>query len=348
MTKRFDRREFIKTASTSAAALAVGLGCSQKSSSPTQSEPTPGGQVGSGQANKIISAGSNAVPKRVLGKSGMEVSLLAFGGGSQFMANKNGIWEKSLEDALDRGINYFDTCEDYGNDSMMSETRFGEILSPIRDQVYITTKFNAKKNNKRDVSRMMTELETSLKRLKTDYLDVYMIHALDDNDSVTDVSGGVYKKMLELKDEGVIKNIGFSSMSSANAAKKFLKNLDFDVCMLAINPTTYGNYEELAVPEAIKKNTGIMAMKVMRDVVGKKATSEELMEWALDRDGVAGAVIGHVGREVLQENADLVMKYQPSSVKHRWTSLEKRLNGYGSPTTLCWAHPDYYDGMLRG
>lgn len=346
---KIDRRNFLITASASAVAMATGVGCSKKTSAPTDVEAKNTGLVGNDRRvpNRIITVGQDLVPRRILGQTGMEVGLLAFGGGSQFMANPNGEWEKSVEDALNRGVNYFDTCEDYGDNTMMSEERYGEILSPIRDQVYITTKFNARKSNQngRFVDLMKTQVETSLKRLKTDYLDVLMIHDVNDNDTVNDISNGVYKEMLSLKDQGVARNIGFSSMGSASAAKNLIKNLDFDVCMLAINPTTYGNYEEEAVPEAIKKNMGIMAMKVMRDVVGQKATADELINWALDRDGIAGAVIGHVGGAVLQENADLVMKYQPSSVKHRWTSLEKRLKGYGSPATLCWAHPHYYDGM---
>lgn len=354
---KMNRRLFIKKGTVASVTMAAGLGlynCSKNSTKPdnNQLKKFEIGNGEEGSPNRQVGSSAELLPKRVLGKTGMEVATLSFGGGSQFMLNANGRWERLLERALELGVNYFDTCVDYGGPDMMSEERYGEVLSPIRSQVYITSKFNGWKNEKRDTSVMMSEVETSLKRLKTDYLDILMMHELDNRDSLTSFAGGVYKQMLSLKEQGVARNIGFSSMSSATAARDFIKTFEFDACMLAINPTTYGNYEGLAVPEAIKKNMGIMAMKVMRDVVGKNVngklvTADELMHWALDRDGVCSAVVGHANSDVFEENVELAKQFKPSLVpKERWAELEYRLRPLAGPHALCWARPDYRDGML--
>ncbi len=347
----YSRRDFVKKTSTGFAALASGLAiasCSKNSTSPdakNENSKMPVGNDNAGLPNRQPYSSSDLLPKRTLGKTGMEVSMLAFGGGSQFMANGNGQWESLVERALALGVNYFDTSVSYGG----SEERYSEILTPIRDQVYITSKFNggSNENNRQGPDHMKSELEETLKNLKTDYLDVYMMHAINDNDSMTQV-GEFYEEMAKLKEQGVIRNIGFSSMNSASKSREVIRTFDFDVCMLAINPTTYGNYETVTVPEAMKKNMGIMAMKVMRDVVGKNGTTpKELIDWALDRDGIAGAVIGHVGKTVLNQNAEIAMTYKPSRVPRQWGYLEKRLRPYAGPHALCWAHPHYRDEVRR-
>ncbi|MBN1479253.1 aldo/keto reductase [candidate division KSB1 bacterium] len=318
--KEYTRRRFIKTTSGFAAGMGM-LSCAKKGADPSD-KPVEG-----------------QLPKRPLGKTGISVSMLSFGGGSQFMANANGVWEPLLERALALGINFYDTSIDYNG----SEERYAEILAPIRQNVYICSKFNGMKDNCRDAEVMKQELATSLARLKTDYLDVYMLHSVDANDDVK-TCAPVFEEMLKLKDQGVIKHLGFSSMDSAEKSRDFIVNFDFDVCMLAINPTRYGNYEEIAMPEAIKKNMGVFAMKVMRDVVGVNgATAEVLLAWALDRDGIASAVIGHKGLDVLEQNAQLTLQYTPNELSKQQRDLEDRLRPLAGPHALCWAHPSYRD-----
>ncbi len=349
--KNCTRRDFVRKTSTGLAAIAGGFtiaSCGKQSTSPSDEQVNTKFPVGNGDPglpNARAGYNSDTVPRRMLGNTGMEVSVLSFGGGSQFMANGNGAWEPLLERALALGINYFDTSVSYGG----SEERFGEILSSVRDQVYLTSKSNGgdHENNRTGADRLKSDLEKTLKNLKTDYLDVFMLHNINNNDNMSKL-GEFYEAMLKMKEQGVVKNIGFSSMSSATKSRQAIQTFDFDVCMLAINPTTYGNYETVTMPDAITKNMGVFAMKVMRDVVGKNGTTaEELMDWALDRDGVSSAVIGHVGENILNQNADLAMKYTASSVPRDWAHLERRLKPYAGPHALCWAHPDYRDEVRR-
>ena len=90
------------------------------------------------------------IPRRVLGNTGLETSILAFGGGSQFLQNNDGEWEKLLEAAVEGGINFFETAATYiasqfwetgdGKSLDSSEQRYGQVLSAYRDQIVLSTK----------------------------------------------------------------------------------------------------------------------------------------------------------------------------------------------------------------
>jgi predicted aldo/keto reductase-like oxidoreductase len=284
------------------------------------------------------------LPTRPLGATGMQVSLLTFGGGSQFLANGDGEWEPMLERAVVAGINYFDTSSSYHWDAgMSSEERFGEVLSPVRNRLYIATKFDS-----RDPDDAAREFERSLQRMRTDYVDVLLIHAIVPSDDIAFLERGVYAMLRRLKEEGSARFIGFSSMDSAERSREAIERLEFDVALLAMNPTRYGGFVAETLPAARERHMGVLAMKVMRDVVGEAATADELMRYALSRDGVAGTVIGHHGLPILEQNIEIVRSIAPNPESSMGPTesqhLEARLSGLAGPHALCWARPGYVDG----
>ena len=322
-SKSVSRRDFIKRSAAGVAAVAVSDALSPRSST----------------------AATSKMPKRTLGKTGLEVSLLAFGGGSQFLANPNGKWEAMIEQAVEHGINLFDTAPNYHWDHpKSSEERFGDILHAYRDRIFLSTKFDS-----RDVTVALREFERSLTRMKTDYVDLLLIHDLNNNDTVTSMGNGVYKEMARLKEEGVARFIGFSSMNAAVRARESIEALDFDVALLTLNATGYGNNAEITLPAARKKDMGVLAMKAMRDIVGTKATAKELLHYVWDLEDVATAAVGHVGSATLSENIRLAQEYGSSNVESSYLhsregkELETRLAHLAGPHALCWARPDYRD-----
>lgn len=301
-------------------------------------------------------SGKNAVkykiPRRVLGKTGLETSILAFGGGSQFLQNNDGEWEKLLEEAVEGGINFFETAPTYiasefwetgdGKSLDSSEQRYGQVLSAYRDQLIISTKLPG-----RDVEGAKKSLENSLKNFKTDYLDLLMIHGITIDDNISEIEKGLYKTMLSFKESGVVKNIGFSCMNDPAHSRELLEKLDFDVTLVTMNATKYGGFAEIILPAAQKKNMGIIAMKLMRDIVGEAATPKELLEYAWTQEGVATATVGHWGIETLQENIRITQAYGETPVAQAdRESLENRLASYAGPHALCWARPGYRDGAV--
>jgi hypothetical protein len=283
------------------------------------------------------------MPLRTLGKTGLKVSLLGFGGGSFFLQAKDGMWEPMLERAVRSGINYFDTCSVYQWKSpKSSEERFGEILPHYRKSVYVSTKFDS-----RDPEKARKEFDRSLQRLKMDYVDFLLIHSIGPSDDVAALERGVYKMMVKLKEEKLTRFIGFSSMDSAEKSKELLEALEVDMVILAINATKYGNYAQVALPVARQKNVGVVAMKLFRDLVQGGVKTAELLHYAWTQSGVASGVVAHTNMVEFEENLGHACSFTPEKAEaFDRRGLEMRLAHLAGPHALCWARPGYRDGSF--
>jgi len=283
------------------------------------------------------------MPKRVLGKTGLEVSILSFGGGSNFLKNKDGAWEPMIEKAIQEGITLFDTSAGYKfGSAVTSEERLGQILPKYRKSIILSTKIET---TTRDVSEGMKEFETSMKRLKADYLDILLIHSIEKSEDIGALEKGLYKELIRLKEAKTVRFIGFSSMNSAEKSKEMLEKLPVDVCILAMNATKYGNFAKVALPVAREKNVGVIAMKAIRGVE-QSGTIPELLNYVWSQDGVATAVIGHVGMQNLEENIQSARTFTKKMTRRECEALEARVAHLAGPHALPWARPDYRDGMM--
>jgi uncharacterized protein len=299
-------------------------------------------------------SGKSGLMHRQLGRTGLNPAILSFGGGSQFLKNPDGKWEKLIETALAGGINLFDTAPSYmasqmgeiwdGKSVDSSEERYGQILPAYRKQIILSTKLDSRKPEE-----AKAVFEASLRKLKTDHVDILFIHAVEISDDIAEIENGVYKTLVALKESGATRNIGFSSMGDAVHASKLLEKLDFDVVLLAMNATQYGNFAKYALPVARKKNTGVMAMKLMRDIVGKSASSAELFNYALSLDGVSTGLIGHAGMDPLANNIQVAQSFTAGTFDlHKRKELEARMAHLAGPHALCWARPGYSDSGYQG
>jgi len=285
-------------------------------------------------------AAAGTMPVRMLGKTGLKVSLLAFGGGSQFLLAKDGDWEPLLERAIASGINFFDTSTGYQwKSSRTSEERFGEILPRHRKSVYVSTKFES-----RDPEKARAEFERSLRRMKMDYVDCLLIHSIEPSEDIAALGKGVYRTMQKLKEEKLARFIGFSSMNSSTKSKELMETLDVDVAILAMNATQYGDFAKVALPVAREKNVGVVAMKLMRGLVEEGAKPADLLYYAWTQPGVASTVIGHVRMSQLEENlrhAESFSAEKAAAFDRR--GLETRVAHLAGPHALCWARDGYRD-----
>lgn len=289
----------------------------------------------------VTAAGAGSIPKRVLGKTGLEVAILAFGGGSNFLKNKDGVWQPMVEKAIQEGINLFDTSAGYKwANAASSEELLGQILPRYRKSIILSTKIET-----RDVSAGMKEFETSMKRLNADYLDILLIHSIEASEDIGALEKGLYKELVRLKEAKTVRFIGFSSMNSAGKSREMLEKLPVDVCILAMNATKYGNFAKVALPVAREKNVGVIAMKAIRGVE-QSGTIPELLQYVWSQDGVATAVIGHVGMQNLEENIQSACNFTKKMTRRECEALEARVAHLAGPHALPWARPDYRDGMM--
>jgi aryl-alcohol dehydrogenase-like predicted oxidoreductase len=223
---------------------------------------------------------SDELPKRMLGRTGRMVSCIGFGGGGRYwrdVANESTA-EELVNYAVKLGITYFDSAKDYGNSK--TEKRYGRYLTPkYRKQIFLTSKTQS-----RTYDEIMKDVETSLKNLNTDYLDLYCMHGIDKIEDVETLSGpsGGYKAYIKLKNEGVAKNIGFSFHKWNDASKESLKRFDPDAVLCVINASRDSGCEQYFLPLALVKNIGVIAIKTTgaSALIGN-VTGQDLVRYAL-------------------------------------------------------------------
>jgi predicted aldo/keto reductase-like oxidoreductase len=277
--------------------------------------------LGAGDAPKI--------PTRPFGKTGLEVSILGFGSGSRFLMYEDE--DKALDAlsrALDLGITYIDTAHAYGDGK--SEERIGKLMASRRKDVVLATKLPGRKAD--DARR---QLELSLKRLKTDRLDVLHIHALRDEDDLAAIEApdGVLKALYEARDQKIARAIGITCHAAPSALKTALERHDFDATQMALNaamarmaegqggmkatPMPRGGFEELALPVAVRKKMGVIAMKVFgQDQITDAAPIEKLLRYALSLP-VSLASCGMPKVEYIERNIALARDFAPMSEVER-------------------------------
>jgi len=201
------------------------------------------------------------LPLRPLGNTGAKVTMLGVGGhhvGGE-MSEKEA--EATIETAIEGGVRFFDSAEGYQDGG--SETRLGKYLVPkYRDHVFLMTK--CEQNNIKDARK---SLDASLKRLKTDYLDLWQMHTLESTEDVEErINGGMLDAMLEAKESGKVKYIGFTGHATPKTHALMLeKTKIFDTCQMPINvcDTWYKSFITDVLPTLLQRNMGILAMKTL-------------------------------------------------------------------------------------
>jgi aryl-alcohol dehydrogenase-like predicted oxidoreductase len=263
------------------------------------------------------------MPTRVLGKTGIEVSILGFGSGSRFlMYQDEDMALAALSKALDLGITYIDTAHSYGDGK--SEERIGRLMPERRKQITLATKLSA-----RTADAARRQIELSLKRLQTDHLDVLHIHALAGPDDLAAVEkpDGVLKAVYEARDQKLTRAIGITCHADPAALKSALERHDFDCTQMALNaamarmaegqggmkatPMSHGGFEELALPVAVRKGMGIIAMKVFgQEQILGTAPIEKLLTYSLSLP-VSLASVGMPRPEFIERNIELARAFTP-------------------------------------
>ena len=202
--------------------------------------------------------GDRIVPKRVLGRSGEMVSVIGFGG---IMLNNEP--QETCNDIVARawesGINYYDVAPSYG----ISEELMGPALEPYRKNCFLSCK-----SAMRDKKGVEKEMKESFEKLRTDYFDLYQLHALTSLEDVerSFAPGGAMEAVLQAKKEGRIKLIGFSAHSE-EAALSALDKYDFDTVMFPINFACWhsGNFGPRVYEKAAERDLGIIVLKSMAE-----------------------------------------------------------------------------------
>ncbi len=260
------------------------------------------------------------MPTRTLGRTGAKVSIIAFGGGSRFLSYPTEAEADAvLNRALELGVTYFDTAYGYGQGK--SEERYGRVLPAHRSKIWLATK-----TDDRTYDGTLRLVEGSLKRLRTDKLDLVHIHSLSGQDDLAEIESptGVLKALYRLRDQKVTRAIGVTSHTDPATLKTALERHDFDCTQMALNAARVGqagprpaSFEATALPVAVRKNMGVIAMKVFaQERILGRAPVEQLIRYSLSLP-VAVAVMGMPKPEHLDANVAAVKAFQPLAPSDR-------------------------------
>lgn len=244
------------------------------------------------------------MPTRKLGNTGWKASVLTLGGVK---------WDTLLSDAdavalihraIELGVNTFDTASSYGNGQ--SESRLGLALQGHRDNVFISTK-----TPRRDYDGARADIEKSLKRLRTDCIDLLFAHSIEnDEDTEKILNGdGVLRAMREFRDAGHIRHIGVSGHWYKHNMARAIEALGLDAVLMPVGlfNEAYGySYVREVIPVARRKGVAVMGMKIMGAGRAKHAADvTPYLRFAVNQD-IDTAVIGCESIEQLEQNARII------------------------------------------
>ncbi len=281
------------------------------------------------------------VDRRKLGRLGAEVSILGLGLGSVF----TGPYENDVEaahgllaKALEYGINYWDTARVYGP----SETMIGPMVAKHRDKIFLVSK-----SGDRSYDGFKRDLETSLKNLQTDRIDLYHLHSIEprkDKD-LSIAENGAVKAAREAREQGIIGGYGISGHSGAKILAAAIKALDPDAILTTfpVDRPDDGTYEDLILPLAKERNMGVIAMKTVRWVRNSDLPVREMIRYSMSLSGVTTAIVGLDTHAHLEDNAKLATNFQAMD-KQQMAQLSQlvsqRLASLGEAP---WKRPGYDD-----
>ena len=261
-----------------------------------------------------------AIPTRPFGRTGIPVSILALGGWHIGAPDTDAAAVRLVHRAIDAGITFLDNAWDYNEG--LSETRMGQAIADRRGQVFLMTKVCT---HGRDGKVAMRQLEQSLKRLKTDYLDLWQIHEVvfDDEPARHFARGGVVEALDRAREQGKVRFVGFTGHKDPRLHLEMLSHdYTWDACQLPVNcfDASFRSFEQRVVPELVRRGIAVIGMKSFggdgRALKAKVVTPADALRYAMSLP-VATVVSGIDSPRVLKQNVDIARGFKPMTARER-------------------------------
>jgi aryl-alcohol dehydrogenase-like predicted oxidoreductase len=256
------------------------------------------------------------VPKKPLGRTGVQISAMGLGGYHLGSANTDQVANEIVAKALDHGIDFFDNAWEYHDG--LSEERLGRALHGKRQQAFLMTKVCT---HGRDKNLAMRMLEESLRRLRTDHLDLWQIHEViyENDPDLIFAPGGAAEALLEAKKQGKVRFIGFTGHKDPEIHLKMLsQDFPFDTVQMPLNcfDATFRSFETQVLPEATRRGIAALGMKSLGGsgemVRHGGITADQGLRYAMSLP-VATTISGIDSMEVLDQNLAIASNFQPYS-----------------------------------
>jgi len=255
------------------------------------------------------------VPKRPMGSTGLQVSILGMGGFHLGAALSQDVVNDMVAKALDHGINFFDNAWEYQGGA--GEERLGIALKGKRNQAILVTGV-CTYGRKKDVAMRM--LEDSLTRLQTDHVDVWQVHDViyyNDPELAYQVDG-VLEALTAAKQQGKVRFVGFTGHKNPSIHLDMLdRGFHFDTVQMPINlfDPSFRSFERSVLPVAVQKSMAVFSIKSMsgsgESIVRGALTPTEALSYAMSVPGVSTTVSGMNSVEVLDQNLEILRDFKP-------------------------------------
>ncbi len=289
---------------------------------------------------------------RALGRTGEAVSLVGMGG--FHLAKPGGMTSdeavRVVHAGLDAGINFCDNCWDYNDGE--SEIRLGRALSEggYRDKTFLMTKIDG-----RTAKAAAGQIETSLRRLKTDHIDLVQFHEIirmNDPERVF-AAGGALEAVLRAKQQGKLRYIGFTGHKNPAIHAHMFATADahdfhFDTVQMPLNvmDAHFSSFEQIVVPIAVAHGTGILGMKAFGDNYILKSNVMPPMQMLQYPMGlpISIQITGIDSMAILQQALDAVRTFTPPSPEFRQALLQRSQAIGSTGKTELYKISEHFDG----
>jgi uncharacterized protein len=310
--RELSRRAFLRTAGK------VGAGVAIAGATPRIADalwgPLLGDAVAAPPPPGAPSPAGGAIPLRPLGKTGLQVSAIGLGGHALGLAPNESEARRIVAEAIDAGVNFMDNAWEYHDGR--SEEWMGRALEGRRDRVVLMTKV-CTHGRGRQVA--MQQLEESLRRLRTDHLDVWQVHEVVyvNDPALHYAAGGVLEALDQAKREGKTRFVGFTGHKDPAIHLEMLsRGYSFDTCMMPLNcfDASFRSFESGILPELNRRGIGPIGMKSLggtAEMVKQGiVTVQEALRYAMSLP-VATTVSGIDSIGVLHQNSAIARGFTP-------------------------------------
>ena len=354
------RRRFLQSAALAGAVSVVPLAAGTPAAVAQATYPRQTGESGeTALPNPIVpnfqgeygnsSTAAFEVPKRAMGSTGLQVSILGMGGFHLGTVAGQDEVNNMVAKALDHGINFFDNAWEYHKG--MSEERVGTALKGKRDQAIVMTKVCTHGRDKQLAMRM---LEESLTRLQTDHIDVWQVHeVIYYNDPERAYApDGMLEALTAAKQQGKVRFVGFTGHKNPSIHLDMLtRGYHFDTVQMPINPfdPSYRSFEQNVLPVAVQKGMAVFSMKSMggsgEPIVHGALTPTEALFYAMSVPGVSTTISGMDSMAVLNQNLEILRNFRALDGK-AMSTLREHGRQYNDGRYELFKSSVKYDGDL--
>ncbi|MDE3186789.1 MAG: aldo/keto reductase [Acidobacteriota bacterium] len=278
------------------------------------------------------------IPTTTFGKTGIQVSVIAQGGARMDLHPDVQSAAAYVRTVYDLGVNYFDCSRLYWDGR--AEEAYGIGLQGVRKNVFLTTK-----TVKRTAKEANEELETSFRLLKTDYVDLWQVHAVQSHEDIDKIlaPGGAMEAFEAAKKAGKCRFIGFTGHYDPEVHAALLKACDkWDTVMMPIHAAdhAYLSFEKTALPAAIERGVGTQAIKVFgKAFLLRSLNPTECLRYALSQPGVHVAICGAATQGQMEDNIRAVQGLRKMTAEEMADVRKRAIAGagvYTGPTMEYW------------